>query len=837
MAPNPQGRGRSAEGSAELKQRKKREKKRPPRLSRSEKKEVERIVGGTGRDIARAGAKAGVGATNRAVRETRRRPRREHKDTGLLKAIMDTPGSMLGTYKKIAPPVYRYSKHNLWDDQRGTLEYLSGKYFLESENQEKVADLALGKSASNLLYHGDTSHLLESGLEIGSMLPVFRGPRAVAQALRAAKARKAAKVAEEPLGPPAPQTPEQKVRESLSPARRKRAEQDKGYSEERAKRFATAEKKAGGATGIGKLEAAKHELRGELPKVKFEKLREGVLTQHELDDLATTIWDHPGFKTGDKVHASSALLKAFEEGVTPQKSQIELLRQVFGEDADVIEGAARLKKLGELTVDVVNIPRSIMASVDISAPMRQGIVGGMASPRVFYRSFAPMFKLLTSERRYQGFLDALHEHPSFDQAQKAGVSFTELRGPTSKFREEQFSSQMAETITGGKYSPVRASGRAYTGFLDKMRIDLFAELTEVARKAGVNVESMKELRSIANFVNAATGRGNLGKLESSAPLLNAIFFAPRLIASRINLLNPIWYGKQSKFVRMEALRAMSRLAGSATLVLLMAKWAGASVELDPRSSNFAKIRLGNTRIDILGGFQQYVRIMSQLAPYVGGIKSSTTGEFQKFVPGFGKRTRWEAFEGFVAGKWSPPASFTRDMMKGTDFENEPFEVQKAVVQRMIPLAIQDAKEMHEETGSWPFAIGAYSTAAVGIGIQTYGDRAEKKRKSEFKEWQKTAETAWKKANPGTPLPLAVVRAQRDKNEVEALVQQHDDPREEATAVLDYLYKAHPNLKQYDSYYQPVLNGPPDELQKFMRSLRRDIYGKVLENFNPIMPED
>src|SRR5207247_10231959 len=95
-------------------------------------------------------------------------------------------------------------------------------------------------------------------------------------------------------------------------------------------------------------------------------------------------------------------------------------------------------------------------------------------------------------------------------------------------REEAFPSEYAETLTGGKRGPVRASGRAYTGFLNKMRADMFDKLLEKGRKKGWNVEDRKFQRGLASYVNSATGRGSLGPAEPWGPALNTFFFSPRL---------------------------------------------------------------------------------------------------------------------------------------------------------------------------------------------------------------------------------------------------------------------------------------------------------------------
>ena len=64
-------------------------------------------------------------------------------------------------------------------------------------------------------------------------------------------------------------------------------------------------------------------------------------------------------------------------------------------------------------------------------------------------------------------------------------------------REERFESSYAEWL-GGKYNPVRASGRAYTGFLDKTRADVFDHLiSEPRRRATTSTTSISWRASAA----------------------------------------------------------------------------------------------------------------------------------------------------------------------------------------------------------------------------------------------------------------------------------------------------------------------------------------------------
>jgi len=517
-------------------------------------------------------------------------------------------------------------------------------------------------------------------------------------------------------GIPPARTPQEMVARSLGTARRLRGEQRKMYSEELSKRVAKAQaalEKAGG--GIEGEKAAMRELRGELPKTTFQNLANGKISKAGLEELTRNVELHPDLTFFEKRALNKALTAAVTKGVTPRTFEIKLMRKAFGQEAaDAVKTHAGLFSS---LVDLSNVPRSLMASFDVSAPFRQGLVAGARHPVLAAKNFGPMFRSFASEHYYQALLDEIHQRPNAELYDFAGVKFTELRGLTSKQREEQFSSGYAERIPVVGHI-VRASGRAYTGFLDKMRADMFDRQLELAKKAGVNVEDYTQLHGIARVVNTATGRGGLGPVESWAPALNAVFFSPRLIASRVSLLNPIWYATLPRYARAQAIRSMVQLGAAAGGILATGIYFGGKVQSDPRSADFAKLRLGNTRIDELGGLQQYIRLTSQLAS--GKLISSTTGKTMTLGPGYGKLTREDIAKRFIVSKFSPPASFVDDLAKGTTFAGQPFSVKQAVVSRMVPLVAQDAYDLYKTKGSIQLALLGYAISMFGIGMQTYG---------------------------------------------------------------------------------------------------------------------
>jgi hypothetical protein len=292
-------------------------------------------------------------------------------------------------------------------------------------------------------------------------------------------------------------------------------------------------------------------------------------------------------------------------------------------------------------------------------------------------------------------------------------------------REENFMSHWIEKVPVIGHI-VRASDRAYTGFLHKVRADVFDDLIRKGEDVGINWhDDTKSLKQLANYINAATGRGSLGKFEQSAPILNAVFFSPRLITSRLKLMNPLTYTdpRLNPFVRKQAVSDLVKFAGIATTVLALAKAGGAQVSMDPRSADFAKIKVGNVRLDVLGGFQQFFRTAYLINPfnktYVDG-----KGEEQPFGK-YGGKTKKDILERFMESKLSPPVSLVKDYLDGKDATGKPFTVKGELATRYYSLFIQDFIDATKDSGAKGAALA--TPGVFGVGVQTYAadDRSAK----------------------------------------------------------------------------------------------------------------
>ncbi len=512
--------------------------------------------------------------------------------------------------------------------------------------------------------------------------------------------------------------PVNKIIQALQEAKPIRGQQETLYSAERSKRLG-AVVEAGKVGGEAGYQAQLGALKGELPKVQFEGIR-GKITQPDIDSLFNTIEQHPILSPFEKVTTKTGLSKLLgaEGGTVPTKNELKLLGEVFPQNfiQTVLDKRSVLTKVGEGIAEVLNVPRALMASADMSAPLRQGVFL-IGRPKQFLSAFRDMFKYFFNEKSYQGLMSDIQKRPTYALMRESRLPLTDI-GSILTNREETFMSNLAEKIPGVGHI-VRASNRAYTGFLNKLRADVFDDLVNTAQKQGIKVEG-KTLNDISRFIGSATGRGQIGALENSAVALNSVFFSPRLMASRLNLLNPVYYTKLDPFVRKEALKSLFTFAGTATSILGLAKLGGAEVGVDPRSADFLKMKWGDTRYDIGGGFQQYLRAAGQLI--TGEYVNSTTGVKATLGEGYKPLTRFDILTRLIESKEAPIASFATMLLKGQTSLGKKPEIGKEVAQRFIPMVIQDAYDLIQERGLK--GLGMSIPGVFGVGLQTYSPTAQ-----------------------------------------------------------------------------------------------------------------
>ncbi len=502
----------------------------------------------------------------------------------------------------------------------------------------------------------------------------------------------------------------------------------------RGERLGKAQAAGEGLTGEAATKARLAALAGKFPKVNAERFMENLRAKVDRDDfneLLDTIRTSPALdgNSYEPLKAESAFEKLFNEGRIPQPAEMALIEKALGQD--IVGGIGQAaqeslttgKKLRNFFADVLGAPKSIMSSIDISGGVRQGGVLGSRFWKEFGGAQKESLKYLGSQEAYDQGLAEI--------ASRANASLYKKMGLSLAGKEEAFVSNIAEKIPVlGR--GVAASDRAYTGGLSRLRADVADRIIGDLHASGA-IENMteKEWKSLGQFINTASGRGNLGSLEKHAITLGEALFSPRLWKSRLDMLNPAYYYKLKGPARKYALQSAASFSSIAGAVLGLAVLAGADVETDPRSSDFLKIKVGDTRYDILGGFQQNIVFAHRIA--TGEKKSSVTGAVTKLGEEYGGPDRLSLISDLFSNKANPVLGVAANEIRGKDKagnELDPLHRAYDVASLGVPLNIGETVEtVKNNEGNLTSAEGIKNTAkgvakaapgSIGVGVGTYG---------------------------------------------------------------------------------------------------------------------
>lgn len=357
---------------------------------------------------------------------------------------------------------------------------------------------------------------------------------------------------------------------------------------------------------------------------------------------------------------------------------------------------------------VLGFNKALLTSWDLSAPGRQG--KAFILNKSWWNSLNSMRKAWGSKAASDLVQQSIIDHPSgyfkrgVSETGKETKSFAEKVGLDLAKTEEAFNTKIMKRIE--KYSGVGKSSRAHTAFLNKLRSDQFVSMMEAAKRLGLDPENNLHLaKSYADFINSATGRGSLDigkwKLSRNVTALNDVFFAPKNMSGQIrtwnNVLNPHRYYQYDPVLRKQALQSLLAIAGIGLGTSTMAKVAGVDVSLNPTSSDFLKLKFGDTRIDFFGGYQQFPVAATK---FITGINTPTTGENAGRPQNMDKKGAWwtrgDVAETFFTNRLSPLGSFVWAWMFNKEFDGKPFEYKRALFERTLPIATKDIAELVQE---------------------------------------------------------------------------------------------------------------------------------------------
>jgi len=213
-----------------------------------------------------------------------------------------------------------------------------------------------------------------------------------------------------------------------------------------------------------------------------------------------------------------------------------------------------------------------------------------------------------------------------------------------------------------------------------------------------------------------------------------------------------------------------------------------TVELDPRSSDFLKLKIGETRIDPLSGFGQVTTFMTQVAlgqkKTMGGEIRNIRGEDRKY----GDDSTFDVIANFGRKKLAPVPGAGVNLIAGEDVVGGKATAFSVTTGLFIPLAVKEVLESLMARGV-PEGPAIAMLNVLGMSGGTYGPKTKYKnsnpeeRKKLFEKDLKAME--WDSKDPAYSQYLT--------NEQ---VQQVSKQREARKQSLVYAAAASPNRKDY-----------------------------------------
>jgi hypothetical protein len=381
----------------------------------------------------------------------------------------------------------------------------------------------------------------------------------------------------------------------------------------------------------------------------------------------------------------------------------------------------------------------LMTTGEYSFVLRQGIMYVTAHPVKGAKAVATAYKAMTNETFAQQLHEEMEASPDYLRSQEEDGLYIANENAKLVKQEE---SLMGRWI--GKWWGIRHIARAGIAFLNKLRMDTY--------HAGVrNLRNDKAGRkAIAKFANESSGRGGLGPLEGAAVPLARLFFSPRFNISRLQLLlgHSMWGGSAAsrKFIAMEYARAAIGLAMMYQMQGMLLDWLDdddddedkkkkfsfvpkivKDVNWDMRSGEFAKMKAGNTRLDLLGGLGQIAVFLARTMTGESVDKYGNVRDIRTAEPDFGQDTWKDIALRFGRSKLHPVPSSVIDLLDGSDMMGNAVTIGSEGAGMLSPITWKDIYEAFQEHGLDETAAIAL-VAFFGQGVQVYKENTEKQAK-------------------------------------------------------------------------------------------------------------
>ena len=439
---------------------------------------------------------------------------------------------------------------------------------------------------------------------------------------------------------------------------------------------------------------------------------------------------------------------------TPVSDELNKVRRKKQKVADDYEQAKHKYELENRTLgqkifdglfEGMQLPKQLVATADLSAPLRQGATVMFSNPIIWAKAFWNMHGQAFSHKLYENSINNIKDSKNYDLSQDSGLEITDADSINERKREEQFVSKLMESDFMKK-APIlsqyrminKGSERAYSGFLNNIRFNLFEQGVKELEMAGYTfTDNPKMFKALATTINNLTGRGP-SATGNTNKVLNFLLFSPKMLTSRIALIYDLIrtdIPANSPSRKMAAKSLLGTITWVALFNVLGTMAANAfddddddvldGLNINPIATDFIKVRSKQTTFDPTAGYAPLVRTLARI---ITEKSINASGKEKDLSKGYGQ-TRFSPFWDFMENKLSPIASYGLSLLTHKNPQNKFEDASKAewndyITPLFVPLQAMQLVENFNDKDSFGKDFIEVALGLYGIGVAQYDNTSK-----------------------------------------------------------------------------------------------------------------
>jgi hypothetical protein len=360
--------------------------------------------------------------------------------------------------------------------------------------------------------------------------------------------------------------------------------------------------------------------------------------------------------------------------------------------------------------------RTLIASMDFSAPFIQGLPAFGSNPMAWAKTTLRHYRWFFDKGNFSDWMMQPKNVAAWNEAKNSGLQLGTFEYYAGEKAIEQLGSKVPIIGKQVREAARQTLGRgevAFSAFGDAQRLELWKSMSYRATTDAQKAE-------LAQAINKMTGFTEVVTSNAESLLEQALIFAPRYTRAGFQLVGDIFAGGLKGELARESLGHM--MAGGAIWYMQICKALGVEPNLDPTSSKFLSVKIGDQWIGIGGFMTSLVRFGGNLYAYEEKARTGEGSITQRL--GFAQQegetqqeylTRLRIDNPFLKFMYSKSAPFVGAAAEaGTGFDYFGKEIEgiegwaKWASDKLIPMAFQ------------PLTQG--DTAPLGLAAQIAGLR-------------------------------------------------------------------------------------------------------------------